>query len=120
MTRPSFEIADSGTSRLPLGSRITFIVPPLDAISHIEVEHHAESSANVTANHLHQGRALTRRDRGECVSEELAATQMTSLTVEVADHPWLALQIELTELSRVRLPATNRSVDVVESMTDLM
>src|ERR1700757_2765155 len=122
MIRPSpVWTAVCGTRRFPFDSRITNIAPiHLDAITPIEVEHHPQCNTGVTAQHVDERGPLRRRDRCECVGEELLAAETASLAVKVTCDIWLTLIINEPELGRVRLPLSRRAVQVVERVTDLM
>src|SRR5882672_5548974 len=114
MSRPSpVWTAVCGTCRFPFGSRMTNIAAHLDAITPVEVEHHPKCDPGVAAQHVDQRRPLRRRDRGERVREELLTTETTTLAVKVTRDIWLTLIIDEPELSRVRLPFSWRTVQVV-------
>src|SRR6516164_5844261 len=105
MILPPSAVADSGTKRLPLGSRITYIAcPTLDAVAHVEVEHHVQCRPGVAAEHFHQGGPLPGGNRGERVREELPAAEESRLPVERAHHVRQALVVKSLELRGVRLP----------------
>src|ERR1700722_6746920 len=121
MSRPSpVWTAVAGTCRFPFGSRMTNIATHLDAITPVEVEHHPERDPGVTAQHVDQRWPLRRSDRGERVREELRATETAALTVEVTCDIWLTLIIDEPELSRVRLPFSWWTVQVVQCVADLV
>src|ERR1700691_4455838 len=102
MSRPSpVRTAVCGTCRFPFGSRMTNIAAHLDAITPIEVEHHPQRDPGVTAQHVDECGPLRRRDRGECVREELLAAETASLAVKVTRDIWLTLIINEPELCRV-------------------
>src|SRR5580704_18577513 len=96
--RPSWPVADCGTIRFPFGSRMTNIAITLDAIAPVEIQHDPQCSPCIPAQHVHQGRPLPGRDRGERVREELLAPEATRLTVEITGEMWLALIVEHAKL----------------------
>src|SRR5579875_1685897 len=93
---------------------------PLDAIAPVEVEHHGQRHPGVPAQHVNEGRALPRGDRGKGVRKELLAPEPTALPVKTAGEMRLALIVERTELGRVRLPLSRGGVQVIERVPDLM
>src|SRR6185437_5938837 len=119
---PSSLTAESGTSRLPLASRMTYIAlpTPSDAVSHVEIEHHVEGCPGVSAEHIHQSGPLPGCDGRECVGEEFPAAENPVLPVQIADQMRLALRMQRAELIGVGLPLAGRPVNVVEGVTDLM
>src|SRR6516162_7669266 len=121
MILPPSTVADSGTKRLPLGSRITYIAcPTLDAVADVEVEHHVQRRPGVAAEHFHQGRPLPGGNRGERVREEFPAAEEPRLPVKRAHHVRQALLVESLELRGVRLPLIVNAVDVIQRVPDLM
>ena len=68
----------------------------------------------------HERRPLPGGNRRKSIGKELLAAQAAALPVEVAGQMGLALIVEHPELSRVRLPASGRRVDVVQGVPDLV
>src|ERR1700761_5543570 len=115
MSRPSpVWMAVAGTCRFPLGSRMTNIAAHLDAITPVEVQHDPERDPGVTAQHVDQCGPLRRGDRGKRIRKELLAAETAALAVEVTRDIWLTLIIDEPELSRVRLPFSCGTVQVVQ------
>src|SRR5580693_1571602 len=101
MSWPSALITESGTRRLPLGSRITYIarlLTPSDAVAHVEIEHHVQGSTGVAAEHIDEGGPLPGCDGRERVGEEFPAAENPPLPVQIAHHVGQALIIERAEV----------------------
>src|SRR5215472_48373 len=116
-------MTESGTSRFPLGSRITYIArqpTPSDAIAQVEIEHHVQRCPGIAAEHIDQRWPLPGSDRSERICEEFPAAQDTSLPVQVAHHMGQALIIKSDERLGVGLPVPGEPVDVIERVPDLM
>src|SRR6185437_4341041 len=123
MSWPSSLITESGTSRLPLGSRITYIArlpTPSDAVAHVEIEHHVQRRPGVSAEHIDESGPLPGSDGRERVGEELSAAENPSLPVQVADQMRLAALIQSAEIVRVRLPVPRIPVDIIQRVPDLV
>src|SRR5215469_8638694 len=98
---PPRPTAYSGTSRLPLASRITYIAEwtSSHAVPHIEVKHHIERRPGFARQHLDEGRPLARRNGRERVCEELPPTQCRSVPVELTSDMRQAPAIECAKVS---------------------